>query len=90
MSGVEAVSTQVALVDAALRLVDERRDVPAGSVLRCFSRAVLITRRARVSSEALPEQAEVLARRFLEARDVPRQDPRPLAEALLTLGLVQA
>jgi hypothetical protein len=55
----------VALVDAAVRLVEERPDLPAGSVLRCFSRAVLITRRAGVPADGLASQADLLARRLL-------------------------
>jgi hypothetical protein len=55
----------LALVDAAVRLVEERPDLPAGSVLRCFSRAVLITRRTGVPADGLVLQADQLARRLL-------------------------
>jgi hypothetical protein len=63
--------------DAAARLVAERRDLPAGSVLRCFCRSV---RRAllrgcppeQVASEAERMTREVLARR-------PRDGSRPHA-----------
>lgn len=67
----DAVTTQAALMEAALRLVDDRDDVPAGSVLRCFSRAVAVTRRSGIATEALPTRAEALARGMLAARNGP-------------------
>jgi hypothetical protein len=65
VSAPEAPSSQVDLVDAAVRLVEERPDLPAGSVLRCFARAVLITRRTGVPAEGVAAQADLLARRLL-------------------------
>ena len=65
MSAPESATSQLALVDAAVRLVEERPDLPAGSVLRCFSRAVLITRRTGVPADGLVLQADQLARRLL-------------------------
>ena len=53
------------LVDAAIRLVEDRPDLPAGAVLRCFARAVLMTRHAEVAPDGLAAQADLLARRIL-------------------------
>jgi hypothetical protein len=64
----DRVRSEVALLDTALRLVEERSDLAAGSVLRCFSRAVLVLRRARVPAEDLPVEAEALTRLLLAAR----------------------
>jgi hypothetical protein len=57
------------LVDTADRLVHEYDDLPPGSVLRCYSRAVTGARRAGVQEPALAEVAErhtrsILARRY--------------------------
>ena len=54
--------------DAAARLVAERRDLPPGSVLRCFCRSVRIALLrgcppAQVASEAERMTRELLARR---------------------------
>lgn len=73
----DAVTTQAALVAAALRLVDEHPDIAAGSVLRCYSRAVVIVRRTGASSTVLAGRAEMLARQMLAARNQPGA-PRPL------------
>ena len=71
MTTYDAVTTQAALMTVALRLVDEHPDVPAGSVLRCFSRAVVITRRSGVQHRLLVERSESLARQMLAARNRP-------------------
>lgn len=65
----DAVTTQAALVAAALRLVDDHPDIAAGSVLRCFSRAVVIVRRTGTPSPVLADRAEMLARQMLAARN---------------------
>lgn len=64
----EVRSAQQALTDAAWGLVAEWADLPAGSVLRCYSRAVLRVRRAGTPSEAVAEEAVRLARGLLAAR----------------------
>jgi hypothetical protein len=68
MTGAEARSTQAALMDAALRLVDDHPHIAAGSVLRCFSRTVVLTRRTGVPARAVAPRAERLARQLLAAR----------------------
>lgn len=67
----DAVTTQAALVAAALRLVDDHPDIAAGSVLRCYSRAVVIVRRTGAPSAVLADRAETLARQMLAARNQP-------------------
>lgn len=64
-----APATQGALVDAAMRLVDDYPGIPAGSVLRCYSRAVTLLRLAQTPSSQLPTRAVVLAARMLAARN---------------------
>lgn len=54
-----------ALLDTAARLVDELHDVPAGRVLRCFSRAVGHVRREGCPPHRLAAEAESLARAML-------------------------
>ena len=56
------------LRDAAARLVAERRDLPAGSVLRCFSRAVRDALRAGGAASELATEAEWRARQLLRQR----------------------
>jgi hypothetical protein len=67
----DAVTTQAALVAAALRLVDDHPEIAAGSVLRCYSRAVVIVRRTGTPSAVLADRAETLARQMLAARNQP-------------------
>lgn len=71
MASCAAVMTQAALMESALRLVDERPDLPAGSVLRCFARAVGVARRAGALGDDLPPRAEAVARRLLADRQQP-------------------
>jgi hypothetical protein len=68
MSGREALSTQAALMETALRLVDDHPHIAAGSVLRCFSRAVVLTRRAGTPARDVAPRAERLTRQLLAAR----------------------
>jgi hypothetical protein len=68
-----------ALRDAAARLVAERGDLPAGSVLRCFSRAVRDALRSGCSSADLASEAEWRARGLLERRG--SRIPRPRGAA---------
>ena len=73
----ERVVTPVeeALISAAERLTVEFADLPAGSVLRCYTRAVLVVRRRRGRPGALPQDAETLARIWLSARRGPGGRP---------------
>jgi hypothetical protein len=71
--------SQGLLVDAAIRLVEDRPDLPAGAVLRCFSRALLVTRRTGVPAEVLVPQADLVARRLLAVWSRPVAAPRPWA-----------
>jgi hypothetical protein len=83
MAAHDVVTTQAALVAAALRLVDDHPDMPAGSVLRCFSRAVVVTRRRGVPHDVVPERAFALAHQLLAARADPgARTPRALVEVL--------
>ena len=93
MAAHDVVSTQAALIVAALRLVDDHPDIPAGSVLRCFSRAVVITRRSGTPSGSLAEEAELLARRLLAARNrpgLPGAPPRQRRDTSSELDAVPA
>jgi hypothetical protein len=81
----DAATTQAALVEAALRLVDNYPDVTAGSVLRCYSRAVKLMRRAGTPAAQLATRAEVLARQMLSARNGP--DVRRRATLREELGI---
>jgi len=56
------------LLDAAALLVDEWEDVPTGSVLRCFSRAVWVVRGRGCPPERLAAEAMSLARALLALR----------------------
>lgn len=67
----DALTTQTELIAAALRLVDDHPDIAAGSVLRCYSRAVVIVRRSGTSSAVLAARAEMLARQMLSSRNQP-------------------
>lgn len=74
MTARDARQTNQALLDAAAQLVAEFSDVPAGSVLRSFSRSVRLARQAGCPVERLPEAAERLTREALVHRlpSVPR------------------
>lgn len=67
MTAREVRQANQALLGRAARLVDELSDVPAGSVLRCFSRAVRLARLAGFSATDLPAEAEARARAMLAA-----------------------
>lgn len=56
------------LLETAWRLAGEYGDVPTGSVLRCFARAVRRARACRVALADLPVVAEQIARIGLDAR----------------------
>ena len=58
------------LLDTAAHLVEERNDLPAGSVLRCFSRAVRHVRQSGCPTPQLAAEAERIARALLSLRTV--------------------
>jgi hypothetical protein len=68
MTVAEVKHANRALMDAAAGLVDELDDVPAGRVLRCFSRAVGYMRRVGCPTAQLAVEAEWLARELLDGR----------------------
>lgn len=71
MSTATVVNRQ--LLDIAGKLVVDYSDHTAGSVLRCFARAVRRSRKRGVPLAALPVVSEALARAMLERRpSVPR------------------
>ena len=70
MTAREAQQANQALLDTAARMVDELSDVPAGRVLRCFSRAVGQVRREGCPPGRLASEAEALARDLLDGRVV--------------------
>lgn len=63
-----AIHTQRRLLDTAERLAGEFDSMPAGSVLRCYSRATRGAIRAGVGLDELPGVAEQRARRMLASR----------------------
>lgn len=73
----EAQKVQCDLLDTAWRLADEHPELPAGTVLRCFARAVRTARACGVALSDLTVVAEKIARTHLDAR-VDRH-PLPLA-----------
>lgn len=60
--------TNQALLDVAGRLVEERRDLPPGSVLRCFSRAVRTALLRGYPPVQVPAEAERMTRELLGRR----------------------
>lgn len=67
------------LLDAAARLVDEWPDLPTGSVLRCFSRAVWIVRGTGCPPDRLAAEAARLACSLLELRGATGSDGATVA-----------
>lgn len=65
------------LLEVADRLVAEFPEVPTGSVLRCLSRAVHLSRALGRPPSALAHEAEDLARRMLRHRDPCEADDPP-------------
>lgn len=75
MTAIEARQAHQALLDAAAMLVEEFDEVPAGRVLRCFSRAVGHLRHHGCPTARLAGEAERLTRDMLAGRfvlDVPK------------------
>lgn len=56
------------LRDAASRLVEEWRELPPGSVLRCFARSVRAVLRAGCAPPHVPGEAERMTRELLAHR----------------------
>jgi hypothetical protein len=63
-----AVAVNQELLDVAQRLTGEYDDLTAGSVLRCFARAVRRCVRAGCPTESLGREAERLTRHMLAVR----------------------
>ena len=76
-----AIDVNRQLLDCAERLVEEYPDHPAGSVLRCFARAVRLARARGVTVAALPAVAEIRARAMLNGVPVTDGRHRSLARA---------
>ena len=78
-----ARSTSESLQEAAARLVAERRDLPPGSVLRCFCRSVRSALLAGCPPTLVAPEAERLTRELLAGRlhgeERPRLATRPVA-----------
>ena len=68
MTLLDARRANQALLDTAAQLVEEFDQIPAGRVLRCFSRAVGQVRRDGCPTARLAVEAEWLAREMLAGR----------------------
>lgn len=64
----QAARTHRALRETAARLMAQWDDLPAGSVLRCYSRAVRTVVRAGCAPERVPREAERVAHGWLDLR----------------------
>lgn len=79
MTATDTLAVNKQLLDVAQRLATEYDDITAGSVLRCYARALRRTARAGCSADELPGKAERLTRVLLAGRrrggpvPVPRQ-----------------
>lgn len=62
------VAVNSELLDVAQRLATEYDDLTAGSVLRCYARAVRRSARSGCPAERLPAEAERLTRHMLATR----------------------
>ncbi len=67
-SSIAAWASRYQLLNAAEALACEFPHLPAGTVIRCFARAVREARAAGVPSSVLAKEAEQLARVLLELR----------------------
>lgn len=72
MSSTIVVAVDHQLLDVAERLMTEFEYLTAGSVLRCFARAVHRARRCGCPISSLPQSAEEITRRLLAGRGHPR------------------
>lgn len=67
----QTARTILALRETGERMVTEWDDLPAGSVLRCYSRAVRTVVRAGCPPARVPAEAERIARAWLDLRRAP-------------------
>ncbi|MBI1376885.1 MAG: hypothetical protein GC157_05310 [Frankiales bacterium] len=74
------------LLALAERLAREYRDMPAGGVLRCVSRAVHLARVGNPTPDELPVRAEQLARLLIEQRREPWEPASHRAPDQLSQG----
>lgn len=81
MSSATPMDVNDRLLDTAQRLVAEHDGIAAGSVLRCFARAVRHSVRAGWGTGELPGEAERLTRALLATRhgvvSIPTQPAEP-------------
>ena len=63
-----AVLLRDGMLDAALALVQEYDEMPAGAVLRCFSRAAVKARLTGLPGEQLTERTITMTRHMLASR----------------------
>lgn len=70
MSAPTVTGVHLTLLQRAEALAAEYVDLPAGSVIRCFARAVGHARRSGCGLNALPDAAESRARDLLSARSL--------------------
>ena len=63
-----SVSVNHQLLEVAERLTTEFDQLPAGSVMRCFARAVQVARRSGCPAGSLPQTAERMTRLALAER----------------------
>lgn len=73
MTGTRVRDTNQRLLEAAERLVRDYGGIPAGSVLRCYARAVQRRTRTGCPPERLADAAERLAREHLDRRSAVRE-----------------
>lgn len=73
-----AIGFNQELLDVAQQLVAEYDDLPAGSVLRCYARAVRRSARAGCPAHELAREAGVLARHMLANRRQPGRVTLPV------------
>ena len=85
-SATEVRRAQEAMLDAASRLVEEIKDVPAGVVLRSYWRAVRFVRHAGCPLPAMAAEADLLARDLLVARGVRVPQPRRIGQLVTPEG----
>jgi hypothetical protein len=67
-----SVTVNHQMLEVAERLTAEFDQLPAGSVMRCFARAVQVARRSGCPAAALPQTAERMTRLALAERGYPR------------------
>lgn len=84
MTVTELKQTRATLLDGVARLVDEYDTYPAGVVMRCYSRAVHLARRAGCPPSELAGEVERRTRAMLAARfgtTIPVVGTRPYGDS---------